>query len=792
MDNRSLELLEFPRVRKMISAFGYSQEGILLMEEQAFFHREDELRAFLGAVREAKSRIESGDEIPQLVFPEIGGLMDRIGKEGTLLEGKELADIAVFSESSTRLARFLAADETCATLREHTRGLPDLRDLSRKILASFDEEGNVREDAVPELRSIKKKIAQLNTDMERLAAEYLHNQPSLFQTDVPTQKDGRILLPMKSNYKGRIEGIVHDVSGKGATLYIEPVDLMEKNNQKAMHENMYRQVILRILRACSAEVTKKAEELKLVVRKTAFLDSICARARFAVRHSCTEPAVCERTIQIRNARHPLLGQRAVPISVKLDSERRIMVITGPNTGGKTVTLKTIGLFSALTQYGSFLPCDEGAVFPLFDDIWADIGDDQSIDQSLSTFSGHMQRIATIIERATSNSLVLLDELGGGTDPEEGAAIGMAVLDHFLALGSFLVTTTHNGAMKRYGMVKPGAFNASVSFDAERLVPTYKVIPGISGESHARAIAGKNRIPKAVLDAADAYLAGNRTDLSAILQELSDLQNELHLRDEALRKRERELTERIRKNDLHHLQVKQKEHILKEQGYRELKDFLLSSRKGLENLVKNLREGELSREKTLEVKRFIAEVENKMGEVEDSLSEEDLPVQPEAEEETGAALEPGMDVLVGKEKRRGTLVRRGKKGQWTVAVESLKLTVSEEELRPVKQRKAEPSCIFSVTAPSGGERPTFLLDVRGFRLDEAILLLEKQIDRALLSGLSEFHIVHGYGEGILQKGIHDYLRKTRDVAEYFFAHPDMGGFGKTIVRLRSGTDHTGRG
>ncbi|MDR2028882.1 MAG: Smr/MutS family protein [Treponema sp.] len=496
---------------------------------------------------------------------------------------------------------------------------------------------------------------------------------------------------------------------------------------------------------------------------------------------------------------------------------RTVIITGPNTGGKTVALKTLGLLALMNQAGLALPAEEGTCLPVFDGVYADIGDEQSLSQSLSTFSAHMTNIAAITAAVTENSLVLLDELGSGTDPEEGSAIAMAILDYLIEKGARLIATTHHGILKNYGYSRQGVENASVEFDGRTLSPTYRIIMGVPGESRAVDIAGRNGLPPPIVAGARGYLAEERADVSALISGLKEKHRELDAAAEARKAESSRLREERRQVDLKELRLRQKELDLKTGGLGSFRLLLAESRKTLENLVRELKEGDLSRDKTLKVKEFLRDL-SETAIAEDTLLEEESrrlleerrrlegiygEEAPEARSRRkaglsrGAAgpegrrgeelpLEPGREVLVSAgspegSRRRGIILRAARKDSWVVEIGSLKMTFSAKDLIPLppvekKASVAPPDLAFQTQA-------RFELSLLGMRLPDALDALERQLDAAALAGLREFSVVHGKGDGILQKGVHDFLKKQPLVADYYFSRPELGGFGRTEVLLK---------
>jgi DNA mismatch repair protein MutS2 len=627
----------------------------------------------------------------------------------------------------------------------------------------------------------------------------------MLQSNLPSQRDGRLVLAVKANFRGRIQGIVHEVSATGQTVFVEPQESVETNNQILVEKANLDAEIRRLLRDLTGKLAQRRDDLAEFHRSIVYLESLRARARYSLEsRGCfavePEPAAGQTALSLTQARHPLLKNDAVPIDLCLDSRTRMMIITGPNTGGKTVTLKTLGLFALMNQSGLAVPAKE-AVLPVFDAIYADIGDEQSLSQSLSTFSAHMTNIARIIGEATEQSLVLLDELGAGTDPEEGCAIAMAILDHFIETKSTVALTTHHGILKNYGYSREGVENASVEFDRQTLSPTYRIIMGIPGESRAVDIAARNGFPPALVTKARSYLDKERSDVSALIAGLKEKHRELDRAARTAMEEEKRLREERRRADLKELTLRQKEFILRQEGASEFRRLLLESRKSLENLVREIREGELSREKTGKVKEFIRDLEEQSTVMGAALEEEEKNlslVQQNELKRNEFKIVPGTEVLAGSARRHGRVIREDSKkaiknsGQnWIVEIGSVRMSFPEQELFPASSavRQQNSSGWTAEFAPAdsiaggAGSGAKLEINLLGMRLEEALEVLRRQIDAAVLAGLREFYVVHGKGDGILQKGVADYLHKDPAVADYHFSRPELGGSGRTEVVLR---------
>ena len=777
MEHHSLDLLEFERIREELISYCIGEDGAELIKGQSFYTSWDNLRPVLDRVWFLKRLIEADIAYPGIHLPPLADSLERAKKEGAVLDPGQIVSVGHFVHGSRSLFRYVtrALDEKePSPFKQQCESAPDCTAVAGSIFSFFEEDGELKE-SLPELRSIRRRIRGAQQELTTLATRYLHENASYWQTNVPTQKDGRLVLPLKTNQRGRIAGVVREVSSSGATVFLEPFDIVEKNNQLAFLEHEYNIEVAKILRKCTDLIREAREDLLYLQRITSELDSLLARARFAHRRKCNPAEFIERGFRLNRARHPLLGSTVVPVDVELTGDNQILIITGPNAGGKTVTLKTIGLFALMNQFGMCIPADEGSGLQIYSNVFADIGDDQSIQESLSTFSGHMKNIAQFIQSADNQSLILLDELGSGTDPEEGSALAMALLDHFLDAGSHLISTTHQSVLKNYAFAHKGVINASVTFDAETHRPTFSVILGLPGESHAIDIAERSGMDAKILIGAKRYLEEQSTDVAQIIREITAKQRDLRDKEAEYEKRKGSLTERVREVDLRALRIKQREYELRSQGYMQLTKQIQESRKQLENLVRSLREGELTQEKTKAVKEFIAQIEDvaekehhEISEVKDELS-------------TTQDIKVGDEILVGSSRHRAKVLRHARKGYWVVATDKMRITVPESDVHGVIEPSTDEKKV-DINLSAQTSAPSYHLDLRGFRLAEAIESLDRQIDQALMAGLTEFEVVHGYGEGILQQGIHDHLKKHSAVSDYYFAHPESGGFGKTIVRL----------
>jgi len=789
MNEHTLALLEFAAIREELVQYSLSAAGQSLLDESGFLFDRAEILRQVGLAGEFRSLLSGEYDVSSLRFPEISPALQVLAKEGSVLEPEDLAAVGLFCRSAGTLQGSLRSSEEAEGLAALARELPDVKHVWKAVFRVVDEVGTVKEGEIPELKKLRKAVRDLQQDVQRSAAAYLQEpgKEQYWTSNAPALRDGRVVLPLHANYKNRIQGVVHEISSTGTTVFIEPADIVAKNNAIRENEHRYQQELTRILRELSGTLRGDLSVLAQLEAQVAYLDTLYARARYAIIHDCAPVREDGRGLYLSGARHPLLGKKAVPISVHLEPGTTTLIITGPNTGGKTVALKTVGLLALMHQFCMEIPADEGSLLPVFSGVYADIGDEQSIEQSLSTFSGHMKNISRIMKESDQDALVLLDELGAGTDPEEGAALAMSILDTFYERGCLTLVTSHHGLLKAYGYTREGAENASVEFDRRRLSPTYHLLTGVPGSSHAISVASQNGIPPHIIERAKHYLSEEQSDAAGLINELGKRSRRLrkeerkqHARrvrlrqeEEAVRKREEELAEEA-------LRVRR-------QGVEELSRLAGDARKQLENLVRELREGELTREKTRSARAFLDDlsqrVESERREV--SKQEEIQRARRAAPQKEEAAFSPGMEVLLSGSRKRGVIQRRAKGGSWVVATGSLKVTVPEEEMEPVGDAHigADRSVQVQYDSEISRAKPAMELDVRGMRLEEAVQALQRQIEDAAVSGLTVFSIIHGKGEGVLQRGVRDCLADAENVSSYQFAAPEEGGFGKTIVYLK---------
>ena len=839
-DQKTLEQIDYFRIINVVCGFCFSQEGKESLSKRMPLTDSNQIESLKEQAEQWATFINSARKNPLSAWEPIIPLTEILAVSGSTLELEDLANLGCFfkvADNTTQAIVSAAKALPLPRLEQMVCSIPDLSQPAAYVSKVVDKNGQLKD--LPQLREIRTQIAKLRREIDGIMKSYAANASlkDSLQSDVPALRANRQVLAVKVGSKNKIRGIIHEVSQTGQTVYIEPDEAVHKNNQLVQEEFRLAAEIRRILKETTQQIAPFRNEITAAANTLIQLDSAFACARWGIETKGIYAAQCNpgQPPALVQGRHPLLGTKAVPIDVVFPEGCRVIIVTGPNTGGKTVTLKTLALFTLLNQSGFPVPAAEGTRLPVCSSVFADIGDEQSLDQSLSTFSGHMKNISDMLRNADKESLVLLDELGSGTDPQEGGAIAMAVLDSLIEKGCIVLVTTHHGVLKNFGYTHPSCMNACAEFDEGTLKPTYRIRAGIPGESRALDIARRNGLPLDVADKAQSYIAGDQADISAMIRGLNAKHEEADQLKQQLLKEQHYIREKRREVDLKELALRQQKLELAQQDNREARKFLVESRKTLENLVRELREGEITQQKTKAVKQYIAQlgqaVENADLLVEQQETElyRDTELTKEKHEEEYTQEKPkpskekkrlknkdalamaksiakdsmqhsppadfheGAQIITGNTQRSGTLIRRTGKSTWLVQVGSMKMTIKEKDMSlATSSLPTTPSFSVELDNDSGkssdsngmnqSNRPLMELRLLGMRQEQAIKALERQLDLASIHGLNSFSVIHGKGNGVLQQAVHDYLSHYPAVKEFHFALPEDGGTGKTYVQL----------
>lgn len=709
MDERILTELDFYRIRAVIAGKCVSEEG-----KKQILHREpfpatqkEEMERLKTLSEQWRNAVQSRNPILLHAWPEIQSFLRILRIENAVLGQEQAFALLQFCDSCLDVyasIKTAASELSLKSLLDSAETMPysQIQQTRNHISKIVGKDGALKD--IPVLRAIKTKIATIHSEIAAALKKYTSDARlnSVLETNVPVLRAERQVLAVKSHQRNRIPGIVHEVSDSGQTLYIEPEEVVRKNNELIQEECHLQQEIRAVFKNLTEQIHPFAEYIEDALRTMILFDGTHAAAVWGIENRCTYARTCAEHSEEKSgapclvqARHPLLGEKAVPIDMKFVPGKNVLIITGPNTGGKTVALKTFALLSLLNQAGFPVPAADGTYLPVFSSVFADIGDEQSIDQSLSTFSAHMKRIADAVQNADGSSLVLLDELGSGTDPQEGGAIALAVLDALVEKRSFVLVTTHHGILKNYGYTNEFCENASVEFDSSTLSPTYRLIPGVPGESHALDIAIHSGLPAATAEKARSYITNQQADVSLLIKGLTEKNAELAKREAEFIQKESAAAQKMLRLEKKELSLRIKENELKERENRTESQFLAETRKQLENLVRELREGEITREKTLKMRAFITNLTENCEIQEQAAEKERESIENDSEAlnrkiEAQQIAENGMRITYDKN-RSPSSKKTKKKRSNKEALASAKSTYTDEELinRTPKQTDVHP-------------------------------------------------------------------------------------------------------
>lgn len=784
MLERTLRLLEFDKVKGEVARFAATRLGKEKAEELLPSFDREKVDQALQATDEALHALRlKGD-------PPFGGVQDirpqvKRAKVNSRLDGPELLAVADTIAGGRKLKQYVrqvAQERESFLLSRLEEAIAPLKEVEEAIRAAIDLQGEVLDGASPPLAQIRARIRSLEQRIRTRLEEMLRS-PSwqkMLQEPILTIRNGRYCLPVKAEYRHAFKGLIHDESASGATLFIEPEGVVALSNELNEARRAEEKEVDRVLRQLTARVGQEHDRLAANIEALAQLDFIFAKAYYARKIRGVLPRTNEEGyFKLLQARHPFIPEEdVVPNTIELGERYTCLVITGPNTGGKTVTLKTLGLITLMTCAGLFVPAEEGtevAISPVF----ADIGDEQSIEQNLSTFSSHMSHIVQMMGQIGKNSLVLLDELGAGTDPAEGAALAMAILDAMIQKGARVVATTHYGELKAFAYVRPGVLNASVEFDVDTLAPTYRLLMGVPGRSHALYIAAKLGLDAEIIHQAQRWIKGEERRIDHLLQDLEKSRKEAEqekaawqqLKEEAEKLRDELAQERAaleREKDRLLLQARK--------AAEEKMDRLV---KEAESLISQLRKYQQEGERVKE--HLLIEAKSRLHQLGDEIS---TPSRPAPSPSSPAApvknIGPGDDVYVLPFGQKGYVVEKLTDEEFLVQIGLIKTKVKGKDLSKLKEEPPKQTVGITKTPVKTVD---IKLDVRGQTAEEAMAAVDKYLDDCLLAGYQEVSIIHGKGTGQLRKSIQQFLRQHRRVKSFRLGHVGEGGSGVTVVTLR---------
>ena len=788
MNSKIIEKLEYNRIIKQLSDLTITapakEQALTLMPSSNF----DEVKKSIDQTRVLSNILRVKGPMPITDFKDVRASLKRL-KVKANLNGEELGNIFLILSLAKDVSQFTAdLEEREIDTRPIEKTLKNLaipEDLFKKLNQAIEYDGTVKDTASSKLMQLRHDIQSNETDIKNHMNNYISGKHTHYLSEnIVTIRDGRYVLPVKQEYKNKFGGVVHDQSASGQTLFVEPQAVLVLNNRQQNLMAQERQEIHRILIELSELAGMYQKEIKNNADALTQLDFLSAKSKLAKAMKATEPVLNQdHVIKLRKARHPLIDpKKVVPNNIELGTSFDTMLITGPNTGGKTITLKTLGLLQLMAQAGLFITAEEGSQLTVFNEIYADIGDEQSIEQSLSTFSSHMDQIIKIMKDVTEDDLVLIDELGAGTDPEEGASLAIAILDDLRGAQAKIAITTHYPELKLYGYNRARTTNASMEFDLKKLAPTYRLRIGIPGQSNAFAIAHQLGMNEAVVDKARSLMNDEDSDINKMIERLTEQTKAAEQLHETLKRNvdqsitlKRQLQNGL---DWYNQQVQKQ----LERAQEKADEMLAKKRQKADKIINDLEEqrragGQVRTNKVIEAKGAL----NKLERENQNLAQNKVLQREKRRHDVSV----GDTVKVLSYGQQGVITKKLADHEFEVQIGILKVKVTDRDVEKISTQAAPKKAERAVRSSRGlrSTRASSELDLRGQRYEEALTNLDRYIDSSLLAGLNTVTIIHGIGTGAIRNGVQQYLKRNRHVKTYSYAPANQGGTGATIVHLQ---------
>ncbi|MDB8438972.1 endonuclease MutS2 [Turicibacter sanguinis] len=779
---QAIQILEFNKIKQTIEslcACSLGQKRVALLKPTTI---EKDVEYGLNQSDEALRIIYALGEAPLGGVSDISEAIAR-AKISAILSSQELLAVSrllyAVSQMKSFAERLNEIKVDAPIFAHHTNTLVALSSLQNVINACIDETGYVMDSASGELRSIRRAIQSTESRIKERLNQVVSERRSKLTDGIVTIRNERYVVPVRADYKNTFGGTIHDQSSSGNTYFMEPKEVVDLNNKLQEWHVEERREIERILRELTEEVKKFVDLLSLNVELLGEIDFMFAKGKYARLINGTRPKMNTKgIIRLVAARHPLIDQKSVVANdIELGDEYTTIVITGPNTGGKTVTLKTVGLLTLMAQAGLLIPAHESSQLAIFDHVFADIGDEQSIEQSLSTFSSHMTNIVKIMERLTVNSLILFDELGAGTDPKEGASLAISILNYVKVRGARTIATSHYPELKAYAYEQDDVINASVEFNVETLSPTYRLLVGVPGRSNAFEISKRLGLKEAILNQARSYVESERTEMTDLITKLEDRGLQL---DQEIQhfQQQNTLVEEMKKEYEQKLAKfeAEREKVL-EDIKKEAFESVRQAKEEAEQIVMDLRQA-----------KKMADLSMKDHELTEKLTSLKKAEAKQAEQfkkkaQNKQPLKPGDEVMVLSLNRQGELIEQTKNGEWMVQLGMMKVNIKPEDLQYLRKSVQKKETKKGQMVHKRNSHVGIQLDLRGERYEDAMLMLDKYFDDVLLAGYQTITIIHGHGTGALRQGVHKYLKQNKHVASFRFGGAGEGGTGATVVELK---------
>ena len=778
MKTTYLEKLEFNKIKNILSSYAETDTGKKMCLNLQPSNNKEKVQKALDETTEAVALIYRKGNLPLESIGDISNYILNL-KNQNFLSAKALLELATLLKTSKTLKNYYFEKELNQTdsLTNYFDHLYTNPNIEEKIFSAIIDENTFDDRASNALYKIRQQMRNTKKEIKNKLQSLLNSK--YLQEPIVTIRQDRFVVPVKSEYQTELNGFIHDTSSTGSTVFIEPISVFDLNNQLSELKNQESIEIEKILQILSSLFFDITNELENNFNLITILDFIFAKAKYSKELDCNCPKINDdKIIYLKNAKHPLLDQSiAVPITLEIGKTFSSLLITGPNTGGKTVTLKTVGLLITMTQCGMHIPASSESSIYLFDNIFADIGDEQSILESLSTFSSHMTHIINILNEATSNSLVLVDELGSGTDPIEGASLALSILEYLKEHNITVLATTHYHELKEYALLTDGVENASCEFDLETLSPTYRLLIGVPGKSNAFAISQKLGLKPEILEKAKKLINSDTAKTEDLLKEIYD--------SKALIESEKEKTlqysnkiEKLKQkleNETTDLEEHKKEYLQK--AKQEAREILLSAKQEANDIIKEM-ESEKNSSKNLNTLR------NKLSSKLHEVNQTPEPQQEGTTELDESQIKPGTIVFVPKFNKNGTILSYPNQSKkFNIQIDNIKTTLTPSQITIAKNTETKKEIITKKQSNFAPKNVRTELNIIGMNIEESIFLVDKFLDEAALAKLETARIIHGKGTGVLGKGIQKYLKTHPHVKSYRYGTFGEGEMGVTIVELK---------
>ena len=793
MNQKALETLEYKKIIAQLKREMGSAASAKLADELTPLTSEKIIKEELRSTTEAVDLIVRKGPLPT------GGLYDirealLLAKKGGSLTMRQLLEVQNVLGISSEVVAFMH-DDALPELKyigEMVDLIVEFTALEKEISRCILTEDEMADNASPKLKDIRRSIHQQNQAIKNKLSRIItsSSNKTYLQDAIVTMRDGRYVIPVKQEYRSFFPGMVHDQSKGGATLFIEPQGVVELNNKLRELEVEEQLEIARILAELSSRVAEHYREIRSNLELLTKLDFIMAKGKLSCKMHASEPKIdADGELRLISARHPLIEyKKAVPVDIRIGGDYRTLIITGPNTGGKTVSLKTAGLLVMMAQSGLHIPASHASTLPIFGEVFADIGDEQSIEQSLSTFSSHMKNIVSIIDKASYDSLVLVDELGAGTDPTEGAALAIAILERFYDSGALTMATTHYNELKKYALATSGVENAAMEFDVETLTPTYRLLIGVPGKSNAFEISKKLGLSESVIERASEHIKHGDMEFENVISSIEDDKRKAaadRLDAESMRA---EIEERLKKIEEKEKAVSEKRADIIAEAKREARELLRETKSAVKDVQKDLRRLQKSGAHTNLNTGALEKSRRKINEAEDLVSEK-VVKQVNSEPVSADTLKIGDRVKLLTIGQNGTILSLpDEKGNLMINIGALKVKARLQDLMLINEGKdrkpqAKSSSKYGSLLRSKSSSVSASINVMGKNLEDALADVEKYLDDVYMAGLDMVSIIHGRGGGILKDGIRQMLKRKKYVDSYGAASYNDGGEGVTVVRMK---------